>query len=110
MDTANDPTGQRRRHPSTTWWILALVVLVAGAVFFSLGRTQRDVTDTRPLNAPAVPVLRPDQIENTLESQNGWNSDLDRDLGTRTPATVEPVEDPDHDVPAGPDTREQTLE
>ena len=60
----NNPVKEETPRQGSTWWILILVLLVAGGVFWAIGRSDSPTPESGPVRSAAPP----DQIGNTVES------------------------------------------
>jgi len=60
----NNPVKEGTPRQGNTWWILIIVLLVAGGIFWAIGRSHNPAPESGPVRSAAPP----DQIENTVES------------------------------------------
>jgi cbb3-type cytochrome oxidase subunit 3 len=68
-NTSNNPVKDRTPRQGGTWWILLLVLLIAGGIFWALGRSKGDAVDAEPVGLPATHIAVPDQIDNTVRAE-----------------------------------------
>jgi hypothetical protein len=112
MNERSSDRGHPERWPRGQWWILLLVMVVAAGIFLTLGRTQRDTTAAPPNVDPSAPnVAPPDQIDNTVRA-DGWDRRGDLEIEYHEPPSVQQASPAARTgmEPAGPDTREGTLD